>query len=555
MPRHLSHEGGNMVAPIQNLTLNARLLKARVNKYAVIGVIISFISILIATTLSAYFQFGKINLESFIKAQTTNMGIWFLDAMPFIFALWGQYMGTVISYEAGAIIADQTQELRDHAEALEKKAMHGATHDALTGLPNRTLFRDRILQAVRNAKREKHQLGVLLLDLDRFKEINDTMGHYNGDRIVKQVAMRLESLVRESDTLARLGGDEFGILLQTIHLERDISTVAKKIHIALRPSFMVEELTIDVQASIGAVVYPDHGDDVDTLIQRADIAMYVAKQEGKDNVIYSPGMDQHSPHRLTLIGDLRRAMENDELVLFFQPKVNCKTGTVLGVESLIRWKHKEHGLMPPDEFVPMAEKTGLIKQLSRWVLKNALQQGVLWHTQGHLIDVAVNLSTRNLLDPDFPDVVAGMLASHPFPPSSLIMEITETTIMSDPEYALETINRIAKMGIRFSIDDFGTGYSSLSYLKQLPISEIKVDKSFVIDMLKNENDAVIVRATIELAHNLGLKVVAEGVETEATLVALRNLECDVVQGYYIARPLSKNDFKSWYQVQTQIQKA
>jgi len=530
-----------MVVPSQNLALNARLLKSKVNKYAVWGVAISFAAIVIATIISAFLQTGAIALDSIFEAQISNMGLWFLDAMPFAFAVWGQYMGTVISHEASAMIADQTQELRDQADAIEKKAMHGATHDALTGLPNRVLFRDRVLQAVRNARREKRGLGILLMDLDRFKEINDTMGHYNGDRLLKQVAMRLESLVRESDTLARLGGDEFGILLQSISGEVDIGTVAGKIHNAIRPSFTVEGLTLDVQVSIGAVIFPDHGDDVDVLIQRVDVAMYVAKQESRNVVLYSPKMDQHSPYRLTLIGELRKAIENDDLVLHYQPKVDCKTGNVLGVESLIRWNHKTHGMVPPDEFIPIAERTGLIKQLSRWVLRNALHQGVVWHAQGLDIDVAVNLSARNLLDPDFPDVVAGMLASQDFPPSSLILEITETTIMSDPVFALETINRISKMGIRFSIDDFGTGYSSLSYLKRLPISEIKIDKSFIMDMLSNENDAVIVHTTINLAHNLGLKIVAEGVENTETLAALRESGCDMVQGFYISRPLNSKD--------------
>ncbi len=534
-----------MVAPSQNLALNVQLLKSKVNRYAVFGVGISLAAILIATMLSSYFQNGDISLASLVKSQVSNMGLWFLDAMPFIFAIWGQYTGTLLSYEAGAMIADQTQELREQTEALERKAMHGATHDALTGLPNRVLFRDRVLQALRNAKREKHEVGVLLLDLDRFKEINDTMGHYNGDRLIKQVAMRLDSLFRESDTLSRLGGDEFGVLLQTIDGDNDISVVTEKIHNAIRPPFTLEDLTIDVQLSIGAVVYPDHGDDVDTLIQHADIAMYAAKQEGKEAVVYNPSLDQHSPYRLTMVSELRQAIENDDLVLHYQPKTDCKDGQILGVEALIRWNHPVHGMMGPDEFIPMAERTGLIIPLTRWVLRNALIQGALWVSQGTHYNIAVNISVRNLLDPDFPDVVAGMLASQSFPPASLLFEITETTILSDPEYAMETINRISRMGVKFSIDDFGTGYSSLSYLKRLPISEIKIDKSFVMDMLRNESDAVIVRTTIDLAHNLGLKVVAEGVETLETLKVLRDLGCDVIQGFYIAKPLTVDDFSGW----------
>jgi diguanylate cyclase (GGDEF)-like protein len=539
-----------MAAPSQNLALNARLLKSKVNKYAVYGVGISFVAIIIATLLSAYFQTGRLDLKGIVEVQASNMVLWFLDAMPLVFAVLGQYMGVVISFEAGAMVADQTRELRNQTEALEKKAMHGATHDGLTGLPNRVLFRDRVLQAVRNAKRDKHELGILLLDLDRFKEINDTMGHYNGDRLLKQVAMRLESLTRESDTLARLGGDEFGILLQSIDGKEDIDTVAEKIHNAIRPPFTIDGLEIEVQTSIGAVMFPDHGDDVDILIQRVDIAMYVAKKEGRENVIYSSEMDGHSPYRLTLAGELRRAIENDDLVLHYQPKLDCETGEMLGVEALVRWRHKVHDEIPPDDFIPIAEDTGLIKQLTRWVIRSALNQGAVWHDRGLDFNIAVNLSVRNLLDPDFPDVLAGLFPSQSFPPSSLVFEITETTIMSDPDYAMETISRLSRMGIRFSIDDFGTGYSSLSYLKKLPIHELKIDKSFVMDMLENENDAVIVRATIELAHNLGLKVVAEGVENEETHKALRNLGCDVVQGYYLSRPLSAKDFDAWWSVRT-----
>ena len=535
-----------MEVPIHNLAFDVHLLKSKVNKYAIHGVAISFSAIIVATVLSAYFQFGFVTLDNLARAHMSNMVLWFLDAMPFIFAAWGQYTGTVLSYEVGAMIADQTKDLRNQTETLERKAMHSATHDALTELPNRVLFMDRIFQALKNAKREKHKLAILLLDMDRFKEINDTLGHYNGDRLLKQVALRLGSFTRDSDTLARLGGDEFGILLQKVRSVNDISVVAKNIHNAMISPFIIEGLTIDVQVSIGAVIFPDHGDDADILIQRADIAMYVAKHEGKNNVLYSSRMDQYSPHRLTLVGELRQAIEDNELVLHYQPKIDCKTGEVLGVESLIRWNHKSHGIMYPNEFIPIAEKTGLVKPLSSWVLRNAMLQGVEWLAQNLNFHVSVNISVRNLLDPDFPDIIAGMLASCSFPPSSLVIEITETTIMSDPEYAMETINRISKMGIKFSIDDFGTGYSSLEYLKKMPISEIKIDKSFVMDMLDNESDAVIVRATIDLAHNLGLEVVAEGVENMETLKALQKLGCDVVQGFYISRPLNSLDFRTWY---------
>jgi diguanylate cyclase (GGDEF)-like protein len=529
------------------MALNARLLKTKVTKHAVYGVGISIISIVLATFLSSYSQYGVINLQSIVDIQKSNMVLWFLDASPFIFAIWGQYMGTMMAYEAGAMVVDQTQELKKQTSVLEQKAMHGATHDALTNLPNRVLFRDRVAQAIRNAKRGKQKLAVMLLDIDRFKEINDTIGHYNGDRLLKQMALRLSGVIRESDTLARLGGDEFAILLPSIETNDDAANVARKIRNALRSPFILAELSIDVQASIGAVLFPEHGEEVDTLIQRVDVAMYVAKQDNAGFVVYSQKLDQYSPQRLTLIGELRQAIENDLLLLHYQPKLDTRTDRITEVEALVRWNHPIHGMMPPEDFISLAERTGLIKHLTRWVLKHALQQGAIWRGQGIDIRIAVNLSTRNFLDPDFPEVITGLLAAYDFPPELLMLEITETTIMTDPDYSIGAINRITQIGVQFSIDDFGTGYSSLSYLKKLPLSELKIDKSFVLEMMTDDNDAVIVHATIELAHNLGLKVVAEGVENKAIMEKLKNLGCDVLQGFEISKPIAAKDFVNWYE--------
>jgi EAL domain-containing protein (putative c-di-GMP-specific phosphodiesterase class I) len=331
----------------------------------------------------------------------------------------------------------------------------------------------------------------------------------------------------------------------------DVRTVARKIEKALLPSFSLEGLSLGVEASIGAVLYPDHGSDADTLLQRADIAMYIAKQKGKEFALYATRMDQHSPRRLTLMGELRQSVEDDELMLYYQPKLERASGRVVGVEALVRWRHKEHGIMAPDDFIPLAERTGLINQLTHWVLENALRQATLWQGSGIEVGIAVNLSTRNLLDPEFPDRIAGLLASHDYPPGRLTLEITETSIMADPELALEILRRIAAMGVRFAIDDFGTGYSSLAYLKRLPVSEIKIDKSFVMEMCESENDAVIVKATIDLGHNLGLQVVAEGVENEETMERLGALGCDLLQGHFIRLPLTATEFARWYQREVQ----
>jgi diguanylate cyclase (GGDEF)-like protein len=529
----------------QNLTVSASLLKSRVTRYAVYGVLISILAIVTATLLSAHFLLGEVSLTSIVQVQKENSVLWLLDAMPFGFAVWGQQVGTVMAYEASAMVMDQTQELRAHAAALEIKAIHDANHDALTDLPNRILFRDRVEQAIQSAKRDGRTCAVLLLDLDRFKEINDTIGHTNGDRVIKQVAMRLEAIIRDADTLSRMGGDEFAILLQNISDANDIHLVAEKIHRTLETPFSIEGLLLDVQASIGGVLYPDHGGDVDTLIQRADVAMYVSKQKGYDFIAYSPELDEYSEHRLTLMGELRRSIDSGDLVLWYQPKIDAQSGKVEGVEVLVRWIHHKHGMIFPDEFISLAERTGMIKNLTLWVLEHALRETVSWRQQGLELNVAVNLSTRNLLDPEFPNVVADLLKNYDYPPTSLKLEITETSIMADPEFALQIVQRIADMGVSISIDDFGTGYSSLAYIKRLPVSELKIDKAFVMDMLKDENDAAIVHATIELAHNLGLSVVAEGVEDQATMDNLQQQGCDTLQGYFFSKPLPEGEFREW----------
>lgn len=531
----------------QSLRFNAKVLKSKVTIYAVYGITISLFAIVLATIISGYVLYGNVSFDSFIQAQKSNVVLWFLDVMPFFFAFWGQYVSTIMSYEAGALVADQTSEFRIQTAALETKAMHDATHDSVTDLPNRVLFCDRVTQAISLSRREKKKIAIILLDLDRFKEINDTLGHLNGDRLLKLVAMRLESVLRESDTLARFGGDEFAILLTGITDDEVVSLVARKIQRSLTSPFILDELTLDVQASAGIVIFPEHGEDSDTLIQRADVAMYVAKQGNKGSVIYKKELDQHSPHRLTLMGELRQAIENDDLLLHFQPQIRASSNKPIGVEVLVRWQHSIHGLMPPDDFIGLAERTGLIKPLTRWVLKHALQKGALWHSSGLKVNLAVNLSAKNLLDPDFPEMLTGVILSTEFPKDYLLLEITETAIMADPELALDVLNRIADMGVRISIDDFGTGYSSLSYLKKLPVSELKIDKSFVKDMMSNKNDAAIVKATIDLAHNLDLEVVAEGVEDKATMEKLHSLSCDIYQGYYFSRPVPSKEIQAWFQ--------
>lgn len=530
----------------QTLKKNTRLMKSSVTKYAVYGVLIAVFAIIIATLTTSYLDSGTISLDGIIEAQKSNVILWLLDLMPFIFAFWGQYVSSVIAHEASSLVVDQTEELRQQTAALEQQVMHDATHDSLTNLPNRILLKDRLEQAISYAIRNKKIVALIILDLDRFKEVNDTLGHYSGDRLLKQVAIRLEGVVRDSDTLSRLGGDEFAILLPTISDSKDVHRVVTKIQKALESPFVIEGLTLDIQASIGASICPDNGKDVDTILQRADVAMYAAKHDRVGFSLYSLKMDKHSPQKLSLMGELRQAITNNDLIMYYQPKIDVRTNSISGAEALIRWQHEEHGFMPPDEFIPIAERTGLLKPLSRWVLQHTLDQTVSWHKNGIEIGVSVNLSPSTLLDPELPDIITGLLASHKLPQGTLTLEITETSIVKDPNLAMEVLIRLADMGIQISIDDFGTGYSSLSYLKKMPATEVKIDKSFVMDMLENESDAVIVKATIDLAHNLGMQVVAEGVETQEIADRLMYLGCDILQGYHYSRPLPNNDFTEWF---------
>jgi diguanylate cyclase (GGDEF)-like protein len=436
---------------------------------------------------------------------------------------------------------------RTERQAAENQ--HQALHDGLTGLPNRTLLRDRTGQAIRQADRELVPAALLLTDLDRFKEINDTLGHHYGDQLLMQVGERLRAALREVDTVARLGGDEFAVLLPKIASAEDAVLVARKFQAALEEPFTLDDLTLAVEASIGLVLYPDHGDDPDELLQRADIAMYAAKDTHAEFMLFDAKLDQHSPRRLALLGELRRAIENEQLVLHYQPIVDAQTNKVLGVEALVRWQHPERGLLPPGDFIPLAERTGLITPLTHYVLKVALQQCRQWCQAGHELAVAVNVSARRLLDLSFPDEVAGLLAIWQVPARLLVVEITESTIMADPAHALEVLGRLDRMGVQVAIDDFGTGYSSMAHLKSLPVHELKVDRSFVMHMTSSASDAVIVQTTIDLGRNLGLRVVAEGVEDAATWQELEALGCNAIQGYYVSRPIPAEDLTSWLEQQ------
>ena len=437
-------------------------------------------------------------------------------------------------------IVEDIRERKEAEQALEYQAMH----DALTDLPNRTLFHDRLEQAIASARRNGGSMAILLMDLDRFKDVNDTFGHHHGDLLLQEVSHRLRGALRESDTVSRLGGDEFGVVLPVAD-ECRATVVATKLLQALANPYVVEGQSFDIGASVGIALSPTHGDDANALLRRADVAMYAAKRAAAGYSVYTSEQDQHSPARLALIGDLRQAIEQERFLLYYQPKLHVKTGSVDHVEALVRWKHPERGLIPPDQFIPLAEQTGLIKPLTLWVIEEALQQCKRWSRQGLDMTVAVNLSARSLHDPQLVDTIRDRLRAHGLKPSSLGVELTESAVMADPVRAMDTLSRLRRMGIQIAIDDFGTGYSSLGYLKRLPVDEIKIDKSFVMDMALNHDDAVIVRSVLDLGHNLGLKVVAEGVENQRILDVLVSMGCDLAQGYHVCHPLHAEAFMTW----------
>lgn len=527
------------------LSDNVRVLKSEVSKAAYQGVLIAVCSIVVATLLVSYYLTGTISLNGIMRAQSENYVLWALDTVPFIFGFWGQYSSSIIAYQAGALIFDQTQELRNKAETLEKQANYTATHDTLTDLPNRALFYDRVEQSILSATSQSKLLSVLLIEIANFKEIYDTLGRNSSDMVLKQLAARLQGVVLGSDKVARIDGNIFAVLLSDGIDESEPVLLAKYIQTALEPVFIVDKLHIPVHVNVGIVHFPEHGEDVDTLVQKAGVALFMAAKSNEGYAVYAPAFDDHSPRRLTLMSELRRAIESNQLELYYQAKVALQTSELFGVETLVRWHHPKHGFIPPDEFIIMAERTRMIRPLTVWVIKEAFRQCALWHAQGKDLTVSINLSTRDLHDPELPDLISGIAASTGIKPKWMIFEITESSIMTDPDSALEIIKRLNRMGYQFSIDDYGTGYSSLAYLKKMPLAELKIDRSFVMDILSSENDEVIVNATINLAHNLGLHVTAEGVENEEIMTKLTDLGCDLAQGYHLNKPLPVNEFNQW----------
>jgi diguanylate cyclase len=438
------------------------------------------------------------------------------------------------------VVTDRTRGL----EAANRQLRYLASHDALTGLPNRLLLDDRITQAIAQAKRQSHEFALLVIDLDRFKLINDSLGHRSGDELLREVAQRLKRAVRAVDTTARVGGDEFVILVDGPVTQSEAIDIARRVIKAMEPSIRLVGIDVHISPSIGAAFYPRDGASVDALLARADAAMYTAKERGRNNVqCYAEGMTTLTQERVVLESDLHAALQKGEFELHYQPKVDTSTGRINSAEALIRWRHPQRGMVPPGEFIPVAEECGLLDAIGEWVLFEACRQAQAWQQQGlRPLRVAVNLAPSQFRLTNLAEQIRSALAASGLAPSLLEIELTETAVMSDAEESIHILEAVSRMGVLVSVDDFGTGYSSMSYLRRFPIDKLKIDRCFVDQMTRRPEDASIVRAIISLAHSLHLKVIAEGVETPEQLKLLAELGCDQYQGYYFSRALPSAQF-------------
>ncbi len=444
------------------------------------------------------------------------------------------------------LYAAERQRLRTELEEARLREHELAYHDSLTGLPNRRLFYDRLGQAIEHAKRDKTMVGLMFLDLDGFKNINDSLGHGAGDSLLKAVAERLESALRSSDTVGRIGGDEFTVIVENIQWAQDAFHVADTIMRSFEKPFEVEDHEFFVTTGLGVSFYPEDGEDIESLVKRADVAMYRAKAEGKNKYcFYNPSMDAQSLGRLKLQSNLRKAVERDEFVLHFQPQVNLVDGNVFGVEALVRWEDGERGLIPPGDFIPLAEESGLIIPLGDWVMREACRQVKEWEEEGLEINLTVNLSAHQLRFEHLIESVAEAIMDSGLRPERVGLEITESVAMNDVDLSIKMMKHIKDMGVNILIDDFGTGYSSLSYLTRFPIDKLKIDRSFMRKIPQSRNDVALASAIIALAHDMNFEVVAEGVETEEQLRFLNERGCHAMQGYYVSKPLPAKSFMEW----------
>ncbi len=459
----------------------------------------------------------------------------------------GDYSKPIVSNSTDEIghLSRTFDRMREAVAEREQKISKLAYWDELTQLPNRAFFTDQLVKFSENYQENNQTFSVLMMDLDRFKHVNDVLGHSAADQLLAGVAERLkQSCKSELDVVARLGGDEFGIILANTHSQLALD-VANRLQIALATPVALNDSFVDLSAGVGVANYPEHAKDIEVLLSRAEIAMYAAKNSSGSVAVYHSGLDVGNEENLSLVSEIKQAVEQNQLCLYVQPKIDFATGKLLAVEALVRWNHPERGLIFPDMFIPFAEQTGHIDKISYWMLTEAARYAAIWQKQGLDIPLAVNLSARDLIDMELPNKLKQILDVHQLLAHSISLEITESSIMDDPERALDTVQRIAKMGIQLSIDDFGTGYSSLAYLKRLPVNELKIDRSFVMNIERDQSDVTIVKSTIELGHNLGLKVVAEGIENQKVWDILKLMGCDYGQGYFMSKPMAADKLIDW----------
>ena len=428
---------------------------------------------------------------------------------------------------------------------MAEEERHRSLHDDLTNLPNRDFLNNKIDLAIARAKQINEPFALLLIDLKQFKEINTTLGYFYGDFLIQQIALRLGETIRNSDTLTRFGGDKFAVLMPDTD-EKHAIAVSQKLTTAMKSPFKVEANRLTVETCIGIVVFPEHGDQTELLLQNADIAMYEALKNHVDYSVYDLKHDRSKLNKMLLVSEIRQAIKNEELTLYFQPQISVVNGKLFGAEALVRWQHPQKGLIMPDDFIEVIEQTGLSNSLVNWVLNKALQHQSEWQQLGLDINMSVNLSVKNLHDYEFPALAKELIKKWQINPARLTLEITESGLMVDPGRVTKVVSSLIETGVNLSIDDFGTGYSSLAYLRKFPAREIKIDKSFVFDMLTNEDSAVIVKSTIDMAHNIGRLVVAEGVENNDTQILLKRLGCDFMQGFFFSKALPPDEFLKWH---------
>ena len=473
-----------------------------------------------------------------VTTQSKDVGLWALAIFIAPLAFARQMFQRTHSLQTATIELAQRQAENEYQ----------AMHDALTQMPNRTLFQLRLGEVIEGAKASGDVVGVMLLDLDHFKEINDTLGHHFGDQLLQQIGPRFAGALREHDIMARLGGDEFGLLLPALPDADTARTIAERLLAELEAPIKVEGLALDVAASLGVAIYPMHGVTAESLLRHADVAMYAAKETRGRFETYEPSMDRHNPNKLALVTGLRPAIDNNEIVVYYQPQLRLSDGRVAGAEALVRWEHPGRGLVPPDQFIPLVERTVLLKPFTYYVIRKVLDDWQRWADAGFMVPVAINVSPRSLLDRDFPEAIASLISASGVPAEFVQLELTESFMMADSGRSNAVLHELSAVGVGLSIDDFGTGYSSLSHLRDIPIDEIKIDRSFVMRMMSSPGDEKIVKATTELGRNLDLTVVAEGVEDRPTFDRLADFGCHHAQGYYISRPVGLDEFTSWLAV-------